>query len=74
MGAVHAKIEHLLKEIPVTFSFRKHFNVIVLEALYVQGAEVQKRNNLDFLLLSMFNFCIDCAYLSVNGVNGIGEN
>ena len=22
----------------------------------------------------MFNFCIDCAYLSVNRVNGIGEN
>ena len=22
----------------------------------------------------MFNFCIDCAYLSVKRVNGIGEN
>ena len=44
MGAVHAEIEHLLKESnirnPGYFCFRKHFNVIVLEALYVHGAEV----------------------------------
>ena len=44
MGAVHAEIEHLLKESnirnPGYFVFNKHFNVIVLEALYVHGAEV----------------------------------
>ena len=39
MGAVHAEIEHLLKESNIR-NLPKHFNVIVLEALYVHGAEV----------------------------------
>ena len=38
---------------------------------------MRKRNNLDFLCYFHsinVQFCIDCAYLSVNRVNGIGEN
>ena len=38
MGAVNAESEHLLKS--RLFRFRKHFNVIVLEVLYVHGARV----------------------------------
>ena len=40
MGGVHAEVEHLLKESNRLFCLSKHFNVIVLEALYVHGAEV----------------------------------
>ena len=44
MGVVRAEIEHLLKKSnirnPCYFVFGKHFNVIVLETLYVHGAEV----------------------------------
>ena len=47
MDAVHAEIEHLLKEsnfrnpgYHVILFSQIHFNVIVLEALYVHGAEV----------------------------------
>ena len=39
MDAVHAEIQHLLKESNIR-CFRKHFNVIVLDAVYVHGAEV----------------------------------
>ena len=43
MDAVHAVIEHLLRESNIRnhgyFVFA-HLNVIVLEALYVHGAEV----------------------------------
>ena len=44
MGAVHAEIEHLMKESNIRNSgyivIANNFNVIVLEALYVQRAEV----------------------------------
>ena len=46
MGAVHATIEHLLKESNIRnpgYFVRKHFDVIVLEALYVCGAEVSAK-------------------------------
>ena len=43
IGAVNAEIEHLLKEINIRnpgYFVCKHFNVIVLEVLYVQGVDV----------------------------------
>ena len=46
MGAAHAEIEHLLKESYIRnpfYCFGKQFNVIVLVALYVRGAEVFAR-------------------------------
>ena len=62
MGAVHAEIEHLLKESNIrnagNFVFAQHFNVIVLEALYVHGAEVfAKTKKPGFLVLLSFNKC-----------------
>ena len=48
MGAVHAEIEHKLKESRL-FCFLKHFYVIVLEALYVHGAEVFAKNEITWI-------------------------
>ena len=52
-------MEHLLKESNIKksrlFCFHKHFNVIVLEALYVHGAEV-------FAMLLSFNKCSISAW------------
>ena len=66
MGAVHAEIEHLLKESNIrnlgyfVFANTSMFILCWKHYMFMGRKYFRKLNNLDF------NLCITCAYVSVN--------
>ena len=73
-------IEHLLKEsnIPV-ISFSQTLQCYCVGSTICSWGGSVCENEITWIphvtfIQSMFNFCIDCTYLSVNRVNAIREN
>ena len=76
MGVVHAEIEHLLKEsnkINSGYFVFANTSILLCWKHYIFMGRKCLRNEITWISYVMFDFCIDCAYLSVNSVNGKGE-
>ena len=77
MGAVSAEIEHLLKKRnirnPGYFVFANTTMLLFWKDYTFIGRKcLRKRNNIDFVCY-FHSINVQCSYLSVNRVNGIGE-